>query len=149
MAVDRIQTEAVIAAPVERVWRLVTDPDHVARWYATDGAEIDLRPGGALVFHWGEHGSYRGRVERVEPPHLFAFRFVGHVPDEDPRPGNSTLVEIHLAPEGAGTRVTIVERGFASLDDPLEGDVEKSTISGAGWRGGLQALQSHATTPAA
>jgi hypothetical protein len=35
---------------------------------ASDAAEIDLRPGGEMVLRWDEHGSYRARVEAVEPP---------------------------------------------------------------------------------
>jgi uncharacterized protein YndB with AHSA1/START domain len=40
---DRIEREIAIAAPIERVWELVTEPEHVGRWFGDAGAEIDLR----------------------------------------------------------------------------------------------------------
>lgn len=141
---DSIEHEVVIAAPIELVWALVTQPEHVARWYAFDGADIELRPGGRLAFRWQEHGEYRGRVERIDPPYRFAFRFVGHIPDQDPSLGNSTLVEFTLENQGGSTRLRVVESGFAALTSATEGDVRKASISLAGWRGGFQALAAYA-----
>ena len=133
---DAITHEIVIDAPIEHVWNLLTQPEHVARWYAFDGADIDLRPGGRLAFRWKEHGEYRGRVERVDKPHTFAFRFVGLVPDQDPNAHNSTLVEFTLRERGGSTVVRVVESGFVT--------VGKSAISLEGWRGGFEALARYA-----
>ena len=141
---DSIEHEVVIKAPVAVVWALVTQPEHVAQWYAFDGADIELRPGGRLAFRWIEHGEYRGRVESVEPPHRFAFRFVGHVPDQDPAPGNSTLVEFLLEDRVDSTLLRVVESGFAALTDPHEGALSKAGMSLNGWRGGFAALESYA-----
>ena len=47
MVPDQIERETVIAAPVERVWALLTEAEHLGRWFGDAGAEIDLRPGGA------------------------------------------------------------------------------------------------------
>ena len=119
---DRIETDVLIAAPVEHVWDLITSPEHVGSWFADAGAEIDLRPGGALSLSWREHGTVRGRVEVVEPPRRFAFRWLSDVGAEaEPASGNSTLAEFRLAVEGDGTRVTVVETGFDGLDaEPAE-----------------------------
>ena len=142
----QIEHNIWIQAPIERVWHMVTQPQHVSAWYAFDGAEIDLQVGGRLVFTWKAHGSFRGRVERVEPPYLFAFRFVGHVADVAPEPGNSTLVEITLTRENDGTRVHVTESGFDQLSSPDEDGIAKARISLEGWRGGLEALRSYAAT---
>ena len=119
---DRIERDVLIAAPVERVWDLVTSAEHVGRWFADAGAEIDLRPGGSLSLTWREHGTFHGRVEAVEPPHRFAWRWLSTMGSQEvPRPGNSTLTEFTLAAEGEATRVAVVETGFAELDaDPGE-----------------------------
>ncbi|HEV2923974.1 MAG TPA: SRPBCC family protein [Solirubrobacteraceae bacterium] len=113
MVPDRIEREIVIDAPVEVVWAVVTEPDQISSWFS-DSVELDLRPDGEATFVWDEHGTVRGRVERVEPPHLFAFRWV---PDHraEPADGNLLLVEFTLTPEGEGTRLTVVETGFAQL----------------------------------
>ena len=141
---DIITHESRVHAPIERVWDLVTRPEHIARWYAFDGADIDLRPGGRLAFRWKEHGEYRGRIERVERPRTFSFRFVGHVPDQDPNRHNSTLVEFTLQASEGSTIVRIVESGFADLTDPTEVDASKSAISLEGWRGGFEVLAAYA-----
>ena len=57
MSVDQIERETTIEAPVERVWALLTEPEHVGRWFGDAGAEIDLRPGGEMVMRWAEHGA--------------------------------------------------------------------------------------------
>src|SRR3954452_2241942 len=142
---DRIQTDVVIEAPVERVWQLLTSPEHVGRWFADAGAEIDFRPGGALSLSWREHGTYHGRVEVVEPPRRFAFRWLSTIDVQaDPAPGNSTLTEFTLAAEGAATRVAVVESGF----DSLEGDPEARTAAFAshsrGWTLELADLAAYA-----
>ena len=76
--------------------------------------EIDLRPGGPALFGWPEEGYGDGaaRVERVEPPREFAFRWM-HEPGVpfDPA-GDCTLVEFSLSPADDGTRLRLVESGF-------------------------------------
>ena len=117
MITDKIEREVTIAAPIERVWSILTEAEHISGWFADAGAEIDLRPGGALVMRWAEHGTTHARVETVEPPRRFAYRWTAHhaAPGDEPAEGNSTLVEFTLSPEGDGTRLRVLETGFASL----------------------------------
>ena len=72
---DSIVRETVVAAPVERVWEVLTRAEYVGRWFGADKAEIDLRPGGSFVMVWAEHGTGHARVERVEEPAVFSFRW--------------------------------------------------------------------------
>src|SRR3954447_22569417 len=114
---DRIERDIVIAAPVERVWELITSAEHVGRWFGDAGAEIDLRPGGALSLSGRDHGTFHGRVEAVEPPHRFAYRWLSALGSRaEPTPANSTLTEFTLAAEGDATRLAVVESGFDALD---------------------------------
>jgi uncharacterized protein YndB with AHSA1/START domain len=71
---DEIEREIVIDAPARVVWSIVTEAQHLAGWFS-DEAEIDLRPGGRLLLTWHSHGTYEGRVEAVDPPSLFSFRW--------------------------------------------------------------------------
>jgi uncharacterized protein YndB with AHSA1/START domain len=129
---DEIEREVFIAAPVERVWEIVTDARHVAGWFS-ETAEVDLRVGGRMVLAWKEYGTFLCVVERVEPPRLFAFRGA-YEPDVEPAPGNSTLVEFTLRPEADGTRLRVVESGFASLDLPEEERRRRREDNIDGWR---------------
>jgi uncharacterized protein YndB with AHSA1/START domain len=143
MVPDHIQHDVDIDAPVERVWQLLTEAEHVQVWYAFDGAEIDLRPGGAVVYRWKEHGEFHGVVERVEPPHVYVVRHA-QVPGVRPQPGNSTLVEYTLTARDNGTHVRVVERGFRDLAVPVEEQAASAQINLQGWTGGLALLHDHA-----
>ena len=104
-----IERDITIAAPIERVWELITQAEHVGRWFGDAGAEIDLRPGGALALRWEEYGTVHGNVERVDPMTHFSWRW-------QLRDAGSTLVEFTLAATDDGTRLHVSESGFESLD---------------------------------
>ena len=74
MVPDAIEREIFIDAPPSVVWSIVTAAEHVAGWFS-DEAEIDLRSGGRMLLTWRQHGTYEGRVETVDPPRVFAFRW--------------------------------------------------------------------------
>jgi uncharacterized protein YndB with AHSA1/START domain len=112
MVPDRIEREIVIDAPLEVVWAVITEPRHISAWFS-DSVELDLRPGGALALHWKDHGTVHGRVEHVEPPHLFSFRWVVDGHGSGVGGGHTTLVEFRLEAEGDVTRLTVVESGFS------------------------------------
>ena len=116
MVPQRIEREILIHAPVDVVWAVVTEPEHISGWFS-DSVDLDLRAGGRAVLHWTEHGTVHGRVERVEPPHFFSFRWVVG-PGPELAEDNSTLVEFSLSAEGASTRLTVVESGFRDLAGP-------------------------------
>jgi uncharacterized protein YndB with AHSA1/START domain len=115
---DRIERTVELTPPPARVWTALTTAEGLAAWFG-DGAEIDLRPGGAGELRWDAKTS-AFRVERVEEPRVFGFTWPIHgLPDSDPR---RTYVEFTLEPAGAGTRLTVVETGFAQLS-PAEHEV--------------------------
>ena len=144
MVPQRIERDILIDAPVEIVWAVVTEPEHISGWFS-DTVDLDLRPGGAAALHWDGYGTVRGRVERVEPPHFFSFRWVVHrVPGAPVSDGNSTLVEFSLRPEGDATRLTVVESGFRDLsgsEDENQGHVDSHR---RGWKLELGELREYA-----
>ena len=146
MTPDLIERETTIDAPVERIWSLITEPDHVGRWFGDAGAEIDLRPGGAMVLRWSEYGEVRARVEAVEPPHRFAYRWAARhaQPGDELDAANSTRVEFTLTPEGAGTRLRVVETGFAALaiDDDAKAKHHAGNVGG--WQSEIGELADYA-----
>src|SRR5512144_2331753 len=151
MVPEQIERETVIAAPVERVWALLTEAEHLGRWFGDAGAEIDLRPGGAISLAWEQHGTVRGRVVDVEPPRRFSYRWavLRDVPDADVAEGNSTLVEFTLHAEGDGTRLRVVESGFASLAAEAAKQSERAEDNREGWGIELGELRDYAERVAA
>jgi uncharacterized protein YndB with AHSA1/START domain len=140
---DSIEREILVEAPVEVVWAVITEPAHVARWFS-HAAEIDLRPGGDMRLIWHDGGAFPGRVERVEPPHTFAFRWVQRG-GESPREGNSTLVVFNLTAEGAYTRLRVTESGFAQLAWSESERAEHQGDNVEGWARELEELRAYAT----
>ena len=140
MAPDRVEREILIDAPLEVVWAVITEPDHVSGWFS-ETAEIDLRPGGEMTLDWEGH-RVSGRVEQLDPPHHFSFRWI-RGSGEEARDDNSTLVEFSLSADGEGTRLRVVETGFATLDWPEEEQVRDAEEHRAGWKLELDELREY------
>jgi uncharacterized protein YndB with AHSA1/START domain len=142
MVADRIEQEILIAASVERVWTVLTDADHIGNWFGTGvPAKVDLRPGGGFLVDHGRHGSLVGRIEEVEPPRRLTYRLSQSPSGEEPAGGNATLVEFTLRPDAGGTRLSVVESGFAALEMPADYVATRARQNGANWPGKLQQLR--------
>ena len=102
-------------------------------------AEIDLRVGGAMTLagtYKGKPYSYEATIEDLDPPNVFSFRWAeGGWVD-----GGSTRVEITLTAEDGGTRLRLVESGFASLDISDERRSELFGDISGGWKSELGEL---------
>jgi uncharacterized protein YndB with AHSA1/START domain len=109
---DRIERTVELAHPPGKVWAALTTAEGLAAWFGNE-ATIDLRPGGSAWMKWADGPTADMCVERVEEPAVFGFTWhIYGLPDDDPR---RTYVEFTLEPAGAGTRLTVVETGFAQL----------------------------------
>ncbi|MBB2993429.1 uncharacterized protein YndB with AHSA1/START domain [Mycolicibacterium iranicum] len=129
MSVDRIEKQALLDAPLERVWDALIDSSKFGTWFgmrldgpfvegATVSGEITetqvddeiaarQRPyTGAPVTLW---------IVAVEPLQRLAFRW-NPLPDSD-FAELTTLVELTLSRQPDGTLLEIVESGFEALPD--------------------------------
>ena len=141
MEQDRIEREVVIAAPPERVWEIITQAEHVGTWFG-DSAEIDLRPGGTIVFRWEKHGTQYAMIEKIEEPRYFSYRWKPGVTNEKPGDDDSTLVEFTLTPHEGQTRLRVVETGFGRL--PLnESNAKRFENNTEGWAIQMRDLQEY------
>jgi uncharacterized protein YndB with AHSA1/START domain len=130
---DRIEREIMIDAPIEQVWRLVSEPG----WWIGDGDHADQ-----VVTHAGElvvvddprFGRWAVLPVSSQPPHHVSFRWPASPGDEPSMVGDSTLVEFLLAEQGEGTRLRVVESGLASVDLPAEQRVAAVEGKEKGWR---------------
>ncbi|GAB2957890.1 SRPBCC domain-containing protein [Saccharothrix stipae] len=113
---DRIERTVEFAQPPAKVWAALTTAEGLGTWFGQE-ATIDLRPGGSARLSWSDGQSTELRVERVEEPTVFAYTWrLFEMPEDDPR---RTYVEFTLEPLGEGTRLKVVETGFAQLPDDL------------------------------
>ena len=142
MVPERIEREILIEAPREVVWSVITEPEHVGRWFS-DSAAIDLRPGGELTLTWDEHGPVYWRVERIDPPRFVSFHWLRGGQDPGDPELNSTLVEFSLAEEGQGTRLHVVESGFGDLAGSEQEKAQDAEEHRRGWELELDELRDY------
>jgi uncharacterized protein YndB with AHSA1/START domain len=103
-----IRLEHVYTQPPARVWRALTDPALVSRWWSRGDIRAEL--GHQFDMEMGPWGKQSCEVIAVEPERLFRIRFARNTLD--------TTISWELAPEGSGTRLTLVHEGF-DLDTPM------------------------------
>jgi uncharacterized protein YndB with AHSA1/START domain len=127
---DRIERTVELAHPPARVWAALTTAEGLGTWFGNEAAVIDLRPGGSAEMTWTGGYAVRMRVERVEEPAVFGFTWqIEGLPEGDTR---RTYVEFTLEPAGPGTRLTVVETGFAQLPGDVYGKAYDSHTEGWG-----------------
>ena len=135
---DRIERTVEIAHPPAKVWEALTTAGGLAAWFG-DEATIDLRPGGSAKMTWKHGHTAEMRIERVEEPNVFGYTWhIYGLPEDDPR---RTYVEFTLKPIDSGTRLTVVESGFAQLSP----DAHSQAFDGntRGWASELGELVSY------
>jgi uncharacterized protein YndB with AHSA1/START domain len=110
---DRIERQMTLPAAREEVWAAITEPEQISKWFGTE-TELELRAGGEGVFRWNDT-EVRVTVEEVSPPSRFSYRWE---PSQTPSGGPTTLVAFELEEIPGGTRLSLVESGFAKLPAP-------------------------------
>jgi uncharacterized protein YndB with AHSA1/START domain len=110
-----------LAHPVEKVWRALTEPEHLAQWFPTT-IEGERTPGARLRFSFpqGQAPPMEGEMLAHVPESLIEFQWG---PD---------VVRLELRPDGHGGSVLV-------LLDTLE-ERGKGARDGAGWHVCLDAL---------
>ena len=146
---DRIEKKILLRAPLERVWRAISDSKQFGSWH---GVEFD----GPFIAGAGMVGrvvpstvdvdaevaesrkKYEGTpfsisVERIEPMRLFSMRWYPF--DEESGVDYSkepwTLVEFRLEEVAGGTMLTVTESGFDAI--PLDQRAKALTSHEQGW----------------
>ncbi|MCW6529906.1 MULTISPECIES: SRPBCC family protein [Sphingomonas] len=136
-----LRFERLLAAPLDRVWQYLVDPELRARWFM--GGPTDLRPGGTIGMTMAHDNlsdeavptparyaeaigkTWSERILRVEPPHLLAFTWSN---------GEAGEVTITLAAEAADkTRLVLEHTGLRGREDAAN--------FGGGWGAHLDALE--------
>lgn len=146
---DRIEKEIVIEAPLSRVWAAITQPRDFGAWFKVDMSGVEFKPGQpvhAKMTYPGYEGSpFEMVIDRIEPQKLFSFRW--HPYAIDPKTDYSgepmTLIEFRFEEVAGGTKLTIVESGFAGV--PLARRVEAFRMNQEGWGMQLQNIQAYVT----
>jgi uncharacterized protein YndB with AHSA1/START domain len=133
MDTDRIEKQVLLRAPLDRVWRAISDSQEFGRWFGVriDGPFVAGTSVTATITpttvddevaelqrpHAGAKGTWQ--IVAVEPQRRFAYRWhpyaVESEVDYDREP--TTLVEFSLSEAPDGVLLTIVESGFDAIPE--------------------------------
>ncbi len=123
--------------PPAKVWRALTDPGLIRQWLSPDltACEMDARPGGSFRYAWPEF-FFSGPILESDPPNRMV-----HVEHFNGDTSQGPTVTSTLAPDGTGTRMTVVmryrdatarataiEQGFTDGIDQVYGRIEDLTL---------------------
>lgn len=157
MSTDRIEKSAVLRAPLDRVWRAISDSDQFGTWFgmrvdgpfvagasvacAMTGTAVDDEIAAAQRAH--EEEPFVLQIIAVEPRRRFSFRW-------NPLPGTecadlTTLVEFTLSETDDGVLLEIVESGFDAL--PAERRGAAFADNSQGWAEQLTLIGRYVTAP--
>jgi uncharacterized protein YndB with AHSA1/START domain len=147
-----IEREIFIEAPVDVVWRAITEPEQIVQWFSEE-ADVVLKDGyeGALTFTEGgtkEPTVAQITVQAFEPDRSFSYRWT-YEPGVVPGEGNSVLVEFVLVAEPGGTRLRVVESGVDLLDWTQEQKDDYTADHNRGWAKHISDLGEYAAKQSA
>jgi uncharacterized protein YndB with AHSA1/START domain len=134
MSTDRIEKQVALRAPMDRVWRAISDSQEFGRWFGVridgpfvpgtsvtatiTGTTVDAEVAEMQRPHAGAKATWQ--IVAVEPPRRFAYRWHPFAVEPDPKNQDyaaepTTLVEFTLSPTTDGVLLTIVESGFDAI----------------------------------
>lgn len=120
----RLRFTRKLLHPPDKVWRALTEPEHLAAWFPTD-IEGERMTGAPLrfVFRNGEGPAIDGEMITYDPPSVLEFRW-----------GGDETLRFELQSDGEGTVLI-----FLNTFD----DLGKAARDAAGWHACLDALGYH------
>jgi uncharacterized protein YndB with AHSA1/START domain len=158
MSSDRIEKQVVLRAPLERVWRAISDADEFGQWFGVrfDGpfvqgasvtgvitpTTVDNEVAKAQEPYAGQADTWQ--IVAVEPQRRLAFRwhpYAAAEPDIDYSQEPTTLVEFTLDETADGVLLRIVESGFDAI--PAERRAEAFEGNSEGWEAQTKLVQKY------
>ena len=119
-----VRRTVTIAAPIEKVWAAVTEPQHLSRWFGQATVLDELAVGARGLLTWDDYGAIPILIEELDPPRTVAYRWSNEsgnaILADDVDPGRSTVFRFTLEDVDGSTQLTVVESGFDTLSTPAE-----------------------------
>lgn len=157
MSTDRIEKEVLLRAPLERVWRAISDSAQFGQWFGVrfDGPFVEGASITGVITpttvdddvarqqepHAGKSDTWQ--IVAVEPPRRLAFRWHPDAvePDADYTKETTTLVEFTLTQTPDGVLLVIVESGFDAI--PEERRATAFDANSGGWAAQTHLVQKY------
>ncbi len=107
----KIEIERTVDAAPEEVFRILTDPEEVSRWFPL-AAEIDPKVGGRVWLSWGPGVEGEAPIHVCEPPRRFGWT-ERYGEDDAGRPVE-LAIDFHVETRDGVTVVRLVQSGFTA-----------------------------------
>jgi len=161
MASDEIRKQAVLRAPVERVWQAITDAGKFGEWFGVKfdapfeagkrvtgcitPTKVDREVAKLQEPHAGK--PFEWVVESIQPESRAVFRWHPFAIDSsvDYSSEPMTRIEFLLEDVDKGTRLTIVESGFDAI--PAARRAEAYAANDGGWSHQLKLIEKYVVVP--
>ncbi|OBF81096.1 vanillate O-demethylase oxidoreductase VanB [Mycobacterium sp. 852002-51163_SCH5372311] len=133
MTIDRIEKQVILRAPLDRVWRAISDAEEFGQWFGVrfDGpfiaggtvtaAIVPTTVDASVAERQEAHAGVKSvwQIVAIEPQRRFAYRWHPFAidPDVDYDREPTTLVEFTLSETPDGVHLTIVESGFDAIPE--------------------------------
>ncbi|MDQ2843288.1 MAG: SRPBCC family protein [Acidobacteriota bacterium] len=145
---NQIEKRIEISAPIERVWRALTDSRQFGEWFLMkmDGPFVAGRAvGGQLTFPGYEHVRMEIVVQTIQPTSYFSYTWHPYAvdPKVDYSQETPTLVEFRLEEIAGGTLLVLTESGFDKL--PKERYADAFRMNSRGWEQQLENIVAYVT----
>jgi uncharacterized protein YndB with AHSA1/START domain len=143
---DRIEKTVELKAPIERVWRALTDHNEFGEWSRVK-LEGPFVPGkavrGRITYPGYEHVVWEATIKEMEKPRIFSFTWHPYAVDRnvDYSQEPPTLVEFRLQPTKTGTRLIVTESGFDNI--PHHRRAEAFRMNEGGWAEQMKNIEAH------
>lgn len=143
---NRIEKSIVLNAPVDRVWRAITDQEQFGEWFGVrlDGPfVVGAITRGRVTNPGYEHLPWQAKVQAMEAERLFSFTWPQYDVEADVDYADEpwTLVEFSLEPVDGATRLVITESGFDALPEGPRRNFLRSNEQG--WSEQVLNIQAH------
>jgi uncharacterized protein YndB with AHSA1/START domain len=124
----KIEKRIEISAPIETVWKALTDAEELMRWFPLD-ARSSPGPGGAIWYSWGPPYEGESRIEIWDPPRRLKLagdwaHSESETTQEAKERAEQIAMDFVLEGEAGKTVLRLVHSGFnagAEWDDEFEG----------------------------
>lgn len=113
-ATRTIEKQMEIAAPVEAVWKALTDAEELTRWFPLK-ARVKPGAGGSVFLSWGPECEGEAPIDVWEPNRRL--RYVERAPGADRNAQSSMFVEWILEARGGKTLLRLANSGFGEGAD--------------------------------
>lgn len=110
---NSVEVEVRIEAPAEAVWRALSDPEEIQRWFPLM-ARGEGRLGGIIEVSWGDDQWWAMEVVEAEEGRHLRLKDAAAPPSED---APVLVMDYHLTSDAGATVVRLVHAGFLPGDD--------------------------------